>query len=185
MVGGLLLGIYAVSAWDAFLYEVVEYHLSATPVWWERNQLAWRLSRADQIGAVLQVPVPRHGAGRHELHRCGGPWRRDGSLPALWGELVRRDGALVVALMIVSVPFVLAPRPHVQYFQPLVPYLVLSVAALHGAAGEPMARARATLLLAMALVAACRASRGSPSPRPSRRRGPGPRDGAGGARRAG
>jgi hypothetical protein len=75
-------------------------------------------------------------------------------LARLGRTLLRADGALFLALMVLSLPFVLAPRPsHPQYFQPLIPWLVLSMAALHGAAGEATARARVALLVAMALVA--------------------------------
>jgi hypothetical protein len=154
-VGALPLAVYAASAWDAFLYQVLEFHLSATPAWYERNQLGWRLARTDQIAAILVhlfrdttlvamcfiAAVVLWQGSRQEL-------------ALLWRNLARRDGALVLALMILSVPFVLAPRPsHGQYFQPLIPYLMLSVAALHGAAGDAWAQARGTLLVALALVA--------------------------------
>jgi 4-amino-4-deoxy-L-arabinose transferase-like glycosyltransferase len=155
VVGALALGVYAASAWDAFLYQVLEYHLSATPAWYELNQRASALARTNQVAAIMIhlfrdttlvamcfiATVVLWTGSRQEL-------------ALLWRNLARRDGALVLALMILSVPFVLAPRPsHSQYFQPLIPYLMLSVAALHGAAGSAGAQARRTLLVALAIVA--------------------------------
>lgn len=155
IVGALAMAYYAASAWDAFVYEVFTYHLSATAQWYAQNDLASQLSLRAQITELIRLLF------------------RDTTLVAMcfiafiilseWSgktinpflrNLVRQDGALFVALAIGSVPFVLAPRPsHIQYFQPLIPYLALSVAALYAAAVSITAAARSTVLLAFTAVA--------------------------------
>jgi hypothetical protein len=77
-------------------------------------------------------------------------WRR-GSLRALQAELLATDGLFMILLMLTAVPFVLLPRPAAgPYLVPIVPYVLLSCAAVYPSAPRLLERGQ---LLFFALIA--------------------------------
>lgn len=150
IVGALPMLALALPSLENFWYGVVQYHGTATLEWYApynsaeltflyQLQLFVRLflrSDATLAASIWLVAV----AGLLLTARARAPWSTN-----------RGTGALPLVLLAACVPFAFMPRPSwVQYFAPLVPFLILAPIFL--AALLPEADARRAQPLAIAVV---------------------------------
>ena len=146
------------TSWDAFYYGNFEYHLTSPIQWYTNNGLKQYLSLQYQVKTAI-----------HFLNK-------DTVLATVlfsliiflvalnerifsrfWVYFVDHDGFLYLGLVIFALFFAFLPRPpHPQYFQPIVPVLIIFTAAIYSTAGQmsSIRKIRGPILLATIILAA-------------------------------
>jgi hypothetical protein len=155
LIGASAIIYYALFVWDAFVYDVLTYQLTSATDWHTRNGNANQLTLGSRLGALRDYLL--RGTTLISIvffvFVLFAAWST-GSTRATLRCLIRQNSLMFVLLLLAAVPFTLVQKTaYNQYFQPLVPFLVLTVAALYVSAGRFMRTVRLALLVAMALVA--------------------------------
>jgi 4-amino-4-deoxy-L-arabinose transferase-like glycosyltransferase len=152
-VGSVPIIYFASTAFDNFFYATFTYHLTGPLHYYTDTGQAEFLTFAVSIPRMLSFwsREPMLVVAVVFLVYVGFiGWRR-GSLRALRAELLVTDGLFMILLMLAAVPFVLLPRPAAgPYLVPMVPYVLLSCAAVYPSAARLLERRQLLLFALMA-----------------------------------
>ena len=138
------------------MYGVYSHHLFASQLWAVQNGIEF----VDSIGGKVRDLI-KYTSRDEVVAACGliaalilavdfkqGQFRRN------LATYHRKHGFLFVALVVASIPFVLAPRPsHAQYFQPMVPFLIIAVCGVYGSSIDRFSRIGKLGLLSLFILA--------------------------------
>jgi hypothetical protein len=142
-VGSLPTIHFASTAFDNFFYAIFTFHLTGPLHYYTDTGQAEFLTFAVSVRRMLSFwsrePV-LVVAAFFFLYVGFIAWRR-GSLHALAAELLATDGLFMILIMLAAIPFVHLPRPAAgPYLVPMVPYVLLSCAAVYPAAARLLGR---------------------------------------------
>lgn len=152
-VGSAPLVYYAASAFEKFVYCIVTFHLTAPAQFYTDIGQSKILTWPYRLGSVAGYWVAEPAlvvASLFLAFLMFAAWRRRESDLA---KYLGADRRLVLLLTIASIPFALLPSPAGKpYLQPIVPYVLLSCAALYPLSCKILERRQLQFFAVMAIL---------------------------------
>jgi 4-amino-4-deoxy-L-arabinose transferase-like glycosyltransferase len=151
-VGSVPTIYFAFSAFDNFIYANFTYHLTGPVQYYTDTGQPEFLTVAASVRRMLLLwsrEPELVAATFFLLYVAFIAWLR-GSLYELTAELLSTDRLFIILIMLAAIPFIFLPRPAAgPYLVPMVPYVLLSCAAIYPASLRSLERGQLTVFVLM------------------------------------